>query len=159
LPRRALKQLCQCGEIPAVIEIGQRRNIHVHNHGQVNRQYLNTVDPSLVGQYSAEDGKLLQLSTDYPTAAIDRVSAVSAILSNICWRKWGDFKEADSGLVSQTFEGLNDQRYAFVKLLAGFMSGAASGEPGSLNFGKRVQRPGPRDLGPSVLCFRGQKRD
>ncbi len=105
-----------------LVEVAQRRNIYVHNQGKVNRQYLASVDPSLVLQFKAEDSKQLPLSRAYLLSAIDTVDAVAAMLINTCWRKWDEPKDADDHLVEQTYEGLRDQRYDYVKWLAAFAS-------------------------------------
>lgn len=47
--------------MPSLIEVAQRRNIHIHNHGKVNRQCLALVDRALAAQFKAEDGKTLRL--------------------------------------------------------------------------------------------------
>jgi hypothetical protein len=112
------------GLMLSLVEIAQRRNIYVHNHGKVNRQYLASVDQSLATQYKAEEGKLLSLTTDYLLNAINTVDAVAAILIQTCWRKWDKPKDADHNLLDLTYEGLRDQRYEYVKVLAVFAKGA-----------------------------------
>lgn len=114
--------------VPLLIEVSQRRNIHVHNHGKVNRQYLTAVSRDLVERFKATDGKTLELTSDYLSDAIDTVDAVATILGQSCWRKWGTAAEADDRVVLATYEALREGRYAFVKEIAGFIASVRSAE-------------------------------
>lgn len=56
---------------------------------------------------------------------------MATILIQACWRKWDQPKDADENLVDLTYEGLRDQRYEYVKLLAVFAKGASMVEDAS----------------------------
>lgn len=115
----------------SIVEIAQRRNIYVHNDGKVNRQYLAFVDQSLATKYMAEEGKRQALPTDYLLNAIDTIDAAAAMLTQACWRKWDKSKDADDNLIDLTYEGLRDQRFEYVKMLAVYAKGAGVVEDAS----------------------------
>jgi hypothetical protein len=142
--------------MPALVEISQRRNIYVHNHGKVNHQYLASVDQSLATRYKAEEGKVLVLSTDYLLSSIDMVDAAAMMLIQACWRKWDEPKDADNNLLELTYDGLRDQRYEYVKVLAVFAKEAGVVEDASrrivlINHAIALRETGDQDAVMKIL--------
>lgn len=75
-------------ELASFVEIGQRRNLLIHNNGVVNRQYLSRVADELIEEYEIEQGETLRVREKYLTAAIDTIYVVGLTLVQLCWRTW-----------------------------------------------------------------------
>jgi hypothetical protein len=108
-----------------MIEVDQRRHLYVHNRGRVNKRYLTRVQPELVKDYGAVEGKPLKSSDTYVEAAIDQAFLLGTLLGQLCWRKWqpASVAEADSDLITAVYDELRAGRFDLVASLAGAVDG------------------------------------
>ncbi|WP_420126901.1 hypothetical protein [Longimicrobium sp.] len=108
-----------------LLEIGQRRNLYVHNRGTVNRVYRQNVSADLLERFAAKDGVQLRITEEYLGEALDMVEVCGMVLLQQCWRKW-DKKEteaADKFMMNATFDNLLEEQYRVVEQLAIYAAG------------------------------------
>jgi hypothetical protein len=102
-------------EVPAFVEVAQRRHLFVHCDGKVSRQYLGKCAAAgcRIDEAVTVDTQL-EVSREYLEKAFETVYAVGVKLGCALWlhvRK-DQFEEADNCVNSLAFELIQNERYA-----------------------------------------------
>lgn len=107
-----------------VNEAMERRNIIVHNDSKINRRYLKSVNLPVIPEKPKDlkEGKKITVSEDYFITVFDEILIAGIILIQCCWRKWrkGDIDNADSQLISSTYNALSEEKWTVAERLGLF---------------------------------------
>ena len=108
--------------INELVEISLRRNIIVHNDGEVNRFYLKTISAEYVKAHKIIEGMDIPVGQKYVVAAINRFLVVGQYLIQKCWRQWKKEKVnlANYAISGVIFEQLKRSEYKNVVELSEF---------------------------------------
>jgi hypothetical protein len=109
-------------ERPNLIEISLRRNLLVHNHGIVNRLYLDRCPKEILAKSGVREGQPLAVTKEYFPEAIDTIYTACVKLTQLCWRRWvpGERGVAAEILHHVVYENLRRRNYEVAERLARF---------------------------------------
>jgi hypothetical protein len=104
-----------------VNEAVERRNIIVHNNGQINRRYLKNVDFSVFpeGKGKFKENIKLNIDPSYFAKISDEILISGILLSQNCWRKWKkeEIQITDKTLINHIFDFLKNERWQIAERL------------------------------------------
>lgn len=108
---------------PTFIELTQRRNLYVHNNGNVSNQYLAVCKENNV-KFENEPavGDELRMSREYFETAFRCIFEVGVKLSQVLWRRLlpSNLEEADKSLLDVTYELIYNEQYDLAREILDF---------------------------------------
>jgi hypothetical protein len=108
---------------PFFIELTERRNLLVHADGIVNNQYLDNCEKAGINvRKDTNIGDKLVVESEYYERACDCITEIGIKLNQVMWRKLvpDDVNEADSSLISNTYDLLVDEEFKLAQDLLQF---------------------------------------
>lgn len=111
-------------QLTTLVEINQRRNLLVHNSGEVNRTYIARVSKDYLREKEIKEGDILTVNGEYLSNSIDLTYLCGTILLEQCWRKWvkEEIEIADNLLRKLSYDLLVEKRWNLVIQIAEFAS-------------------------------------
>lgn len=105
-------------------EAVERRNIIIHNNGEINRRYLAYVEPSVIpeAKKDVKEGKILTVNEKYFIRTYEELLIAGIILIQCCWRKWvkDELELADAHLINNMYGALMDEKWSICERLGLF---------------------------------------
>lgn len=107
---------------PAFIELTERRNLFVHNHGKVSSQYLKVCSANEVDVKDSKIGDTLEAKRQYLVDAYKCLYEIGVKLSQVMWRKLqpSELEKADTAIINITFDLLSWEKYDLATRLLEF---------------------------------------
>lgn len=103
-----------------LIEVYQRRNLYVHNGGEINSIYLSKVDQSLIGDLKR--GDRITLNKEYLDDAIRKLHLTFILIASELWKKLApDDKDRGEILIDISFENLIESRWDIAEGISYFI--------------------------------------
>ncbi len=107
---------------PAFVELTERRNLCVHAGARVSAQYIQNCRTNHVNLEGTCSGQVLPVSRSYFKKAYETVFEVGVKLAHVLWRKLKpeERSDADTNLISITYDLLAEEKYGLAKTLLDF---------------------------------------